>query len=180
MCSFLDPQPHIPKTKPKFDLSTLGEPILQQMVARLNATCVDGQTWMLSHDWCQLPIHQSNSFSPLVSQAFFYKRLHHKDVIYATCDDNPSNSVVQVLLQSNGVTKFGRIVWIFKHQRFPEIGQPPISELWASIEYFQPMPRNCYDPFKRHGKEDMQVHLCQYKVTQPQLILLVEIVSHCA
>lgn len=145
----------------------------------LNETQSENTRWIASDKWCRLSLEDSQLYSPVVSHANFHKNFRHRDVIFSTFEESPQNSIVHVVEHSSGESLFGKITSIFTHQRNPGLGQPLVSETWASVQFFPRLSQDDFNPFAQIQEPEMQAHLLLYKRTKPRLIHISEVIAHC-
>lgn len=178
--SIFDPQPFEPEASNVFVSQRLSDEDLHQLVSRLNSVQSENRVWKSAADWSKLPTESQKNYSPVASRATSLTGVKHDGVLFTTYDQNPDNSVIHVISQSNNQVMFGKIKSIFTHERVPVLGQPPISETWLSVEYFAPVPPTMANPFSRLDEAYMQAHLRMEVTSKPYPTRLSEVVAHCA
>lgn len=178
--SIIDPQPFRNKTFPSSDPRPLEKELYQQLINRLNADFANDCVWISSSEWSLLPSVVAATRAPVQSHARYVHRVTHNNVTFATYDDNPANSVVQLRCNAPGTVLFGRITSIFLHQRRPLDMDSMVVETWLSVELLPPVPASYPNPFVRLAQPDVQAFLRFNKPTPPQLFNITQVDCHCA
>lgn len=183
LLSLLAPQPFTPMSSQINNFQALEKALFAQLIERLNLDQSEDRRWMASDQFLTASLTERRGYSPVVAQAKYLKRFKHDkypDVRFATFDENPDDSVVEVFNKSTKTSSFGKIKTIFTHERVTILGNEPISDTWASVEDFVPVPMEKVDPFDKVDEPDMEAYLFCNKCKQARLIHVKEIVAHCS
>lgn len=154
--------------------------IYRQLIKYMNSQSLNDCAWTSATDWTFLTSWEKKICAPVRASAKFLSNVTHKSVSFATFSHSKNNSVVQVNLGPDGTISFGTIQSIFIHRRLPVGQKVPIDDTWIVIQYFLPVPPSKPNCFLALKEPDVQAYLRLDSLSEPSIIHINQIVSHCA
>lgn len=160
-------------------MESLNPNILDSLTKRLNRQRKEQCTWVMPDIWSMMSKKSSLGYAPVASRVIFYHHIPHLDVNFSAFQASRKDSFIVFKSLNQDKKQFGRIHSIFTHRRSPEPGKF-INDTWVCVQVFQPLLSSHYNPFSRVAAPDVQVELRLWDGPETSLILLDEVVAHCA
>jgi hypothetical protein len=154
--------------------------ILKKLGERLNNEDQQYQ-WMVPDELCLLSEDDALGYESLQPQAFFYKRIMHNSVSYASFSNSQNDSFIEFKIGTTGVHAYGRIFSIFIHRRSPTRSEN-IFDTWLHVQRFPQIPTSLekFNPFRHTKGFHTQTCLRAWGPTEDCIVRLDEIVAHCS
>lgn len=179
LLAIIDPIPFVAKTiSSSPSLQPIEPKIYKQLITHLNTHCVDQCAWISAVDYTFLSSNDKKVCSPVRASAKFLSHIAHKEVNFSIFSRSKNDSVVQV--DVNGAMLFGRVISIFIHRRLPVGKKGSVDDTWVVFLSFLPVPPSKPNCFLALNEPDLQAHLRLNILSEPTIIHISQIVSHCA
>lgn len=177
----INPIPFVAKTiSSSPSVGPIDPKIYKQLIKHLNTQFADNCAWISALDWTFLNSREKKVCAPVRASAKFVKHITHKEVTFSIFSRSKNDSVVQVDLGPNGAMSYGRIISIFTHRRIPVGKKDPVDDTWVVFQPFLPVPPSKPNCFLALDEPDLQAYLRLNILSEPSIIHINQIVSHCA